>query len=641
MSYTKLTDFAVKDALLSGNPAKVIKGVEFDAEFNAIEGADALNAKLTTLVASSGSSLIGYLPAGTGAVATTVQAKLRESVSVKDFGAVGDGVINDSPAIALAFASGDKVWFPDGTYLMNSGVTKLASNVEVDFGNAKFINGGVGFLFTFGATSDTPSYTGLKVRGGWFEQADPATTDNYNYIRVAATKDFSIRDVHLKNISNGGIYVEAGCQDGLIDGCTIEGKTAYSVCRGIWLNGATASDYASQLVDTGTITRNGTAVPVYAAKNIKVSNCTVIVPNYGVYLMNTRDCAVENCYIDVSGVDATRCVAVNNYSPGAKITGNTLISDRSSTGVLVTQASDNVVIADNVFEGDFGGNRDVFVQYLAEALIQGNQFNTQSTQCVEVSMGGFALIKGNHFNKGSRTADYRCVYAHPIDAADAGGAVGDTATVLAGLVFQDNIVRYRCRGVFVDTNSYASTSGNKPAMGVVQVKNNIFMNMNLAATSAEYPLLVVTGTSANVTRYSYTGNEVLPNTAANRNTVQTSGTALYAENTETYLGNFTIDVAAGGGAITVTKIAGANYSISASRSGGDLVLTPRTIAASSGASVAVPFGFMDLGGTIYRFAVRRSGSNYQLTAYDSAGTAISLASAAASFSVLLGAVPNT
>jgi DNA/RNA endonuclease YhcR with UshA esterase domain len=38
-----------------------------------------------TLAAPSGSSLIGYQPAGTGSVATTVQTKLRESVSVFDF----------------------------------------------------------------------------------------------------------------------------------------------------------------------------------------------------------------------------------------------------------------------------------------------------------------------------------------------------------------------------------------------------------------------------------------------------------------------------------------------------------------------------------------------------------------------------
>jgi len=47
-------------------------------------------------------SLTPYLPAGTGAVATTVQTKLRESVSVKDFGAAGDGTTNDTAAIQLA-----------------------------------------------------------------------------------------------------------------------------------------------------------------------------------------------------------------------------------------------------------------------------------------------------------------------------------------------------------------------------------------------------------------------------------------------------------------------------------------------------------------------------------------------------------
>ena len=45
MSYTKVTDFASKDALLSGNPAKLVKGVEIDDEFNAIQVADALNVK--------------------------------------------------------------------------------------------------------------------------------------------------------------------------------------------------------------------------------------------------------------------------------------------------------------------------------------------------------------------------------------------------------------------------------------------------------------------------------------------------------------------------------------------------------------------------------------------------------------------
>jgi hypothetical protein len=63
-----------------------------------------------------------YTPAGTGAVATIVQAKLRESVSVKDFGAAGDGVTNDAVAIqaAINYAAplNIPIVFPGGTYIV-------------------------------------------------------------------------------------------------------------------------------------------------------------------------------------------------------------------------------------------------------------------------------------------------------------------------------------------------------------------------------------------------------------------------------------------------------------------------------------------------------------------------------------------
>jgi hypothetical protein len=49
---------------------------------------------------------------GTAQYSRTVQTKLRETVSVKDFGAVGDGVANDTVAIQAAVASGKAVFFP-------------------------------------------------------------------------------------------------------------------------------------------------------------------------------------------------------------------------------------------------------------------------------------------------------------------------------------------------------------------------------------------------------------------------------------------------------------------------------------------------------------------------------------------------
>ena len=60
----------------------------------------------------------GFLQAGTGAVTRTTQAKLRDTVSVKDFGAVGDGVANDTAAFQAALDTLKQVHVPVGDYLI-------------------------------------------------------------------------------------------------------------------------------------------------------------------------------------------------------------------------------------------------------------------------------------------------------------------------------------------------------------------------------------------------------------------------------------------------------------------------------------------------------------------------------------------
>ncbi len=86
-----------------------------------VDNIDAISI-LDTLATSGGSNLIGFIQSGTGADATTVQTKLQQTLSVKDFGAVGNGSADDTLAIqdALNAGSGRTVYFPAGTYRVSS-----------------------------------------------------------------------------------------------------------------------------------------------------------------------------------------------------------------------------------------------------------------------------------------------------------------------------------------------------------------------------------------------------------------------------------------------------------------------------------------------------------------------------------------
>lgn len=87
---------------------------EIIAEYSTV-GAD-----LATLAEGTGSSLIGFLQSGSGAIGRTVQARLRETISAKDFGAVGNGVADDTAALnaffAAVIAAKGNGYIPAGTY---------------------------------------------------------------------------------------------------------------------------------------------------------------------------------------------------------------------------------------------------------------------------------------------------------------------------------------------------------------------------------------------------------------------------------------------------------------------------------------------------------------------------------------------
>jgi hypothetical protein len=77
-------------------------GISPDASGVSFTGFKGQLGTVQNLAGDDGSDWIGFEPAGSGAIARSAQDKMRETVSVKDFGAVGDGVTDDTNAFQAA-----------------------------------------------------------------------------------------------------------------------------------------------------------------------------------------------------------------------------------------------------------------------------------------------------------------------------------------------------------------------------------------------------------------------------------------------------------------------------------------------------------------------------------------------------------
>jgi hypothetical protein len=89
---------------------------------------------LTSSIGATSADLVTYTPAGSGAVARSAASKFGDVVSVKDFGAVGDGVTDDTAAIQAAVTyvnglGGGTVYLPQGNYIITAPIS-IYSNIR-------------------------------------------------------------------------------------------------------------------------------------------------------------------------------------------------------------------------------------------------------------------------------------------------------------------------------------------------------------------------------------------------------------------------------------------------------------------------------------------------------------------------------
>lgn len=302
------------------NGAKLISGVDFSettsTSFTLTTGAqagDSIEAIAGVPLASgtvADSSQVTYTPAGAGAVARTAQAKMRDIVSVKDFGAVGDGVTNDTAALvaaAAALQSGQTLDFGNGTYLISyqgAPYNSVYGNVVMDFLNKTDI-GLVGNGATIKVVNhNIATYGGLRfanfkgckrvhIEGFNFDMTFTGVNTSPSYYPfcgaiTALDEDAATPDFNTLN------------SDFLIERCTFKLFHPY----GNWaLSGTSYGGDTNNGYKLYSIFVSGPHTPTsdqYLCRNITVKDCTWRDGHngYGIWLWAWMNCRVEGCITD-------------------------------------------------------------------------------------------------------------------------------------------------------------------------------------------------------------------------------------------------------------------------------------------------------------------------------------------------------
>lgn len=109
----------------SVSSANIVDGTIVDADVNAS--------------AAIGSTKLSFTAQGSGATARTVSSKLRDVISIKDFGAVGDGVTDDTAAFNAveALSGSSPIFMPAGRYLTTKGFYDLLNKKYEGPGQAR------------------------------------------------------------------------------------------------------------------------------------------------------------------------------------------------------------------------------------------------------------------------------------------------------------------------------------------------------------------------------------------------------------------------------------------------------------------------------------------------------------------------
>ena len=340
----------------SGTPAQVyIDGVNFS-----ILVQDSKGSLVYSLLDGTGigpnpnADDVLYDPPYVGAVQTNVGAKLAQTVSVQDFGAVGDGVTDDTDAINTALiavnaAGAVRLHFPAGVYRYQ-GVGWLGNGVVItgagrDATTIRSITASPvdGYLF------DCRGY-GSGIESMRFDALGTTQTAG-SYVWLQGAESF-IKDFHMTGDFNGILMTgnvarirHGRFQDGATNAIRIraEGGDNSQLIDDV-LMGA----QSPQVSAAGIRVRNSSALIISNTSVINQGDALLIDPTTATQGSNTADGSVfslyvNNCFFDNSDGNGIRIAATGTGSVVRCRFANVWASSSTGDGVAIINAGTGIV----------------------------------------------------------------------------------------------------------------------------------------------------------------------------------------------------------------------------------------------------------------------------------------------------------
>lgn len=468
---------------------------------------------ISTITLPIDSSTITYDPPFSGSASTNVEAKLAQTVSVKDFGAVGNGIANDTSAIQAALDTGYNVTGVSGeTYYINP-LTQSTARQVIDMRGCtlKLRPSQSSYMLTL-------SGAGAQVIGGVWDgnkAAGQSTTDAYyDHAAVNIAADYCVV-TGIKSQNSAGIGIKStGCNYALVSNNQV---VDWNV-QGIFIQSANADAYGNRIENNVVTVGQNTGVGVYITgqssspytykqKRWVVANNVVTGPT------NPAATDIGITCRAVDGVVANNVVTNCDLGISADITSRTTFTGNrvEFTGTPATGYCLEVNGADNAITGNVckGGKYGVVSSGTLSCdgnVISGNVFELQTINAI-------------YFNTitGSNTARYLAITGNVFNFASAGAF--RRAVYLTG----------DCRYSVISGNNFVgpgSGTANGRAIFFDAAYGNVQINAN-RFTGWERPVALYSASAYSYVNVSFTANDCTQDMPAESAWLSLEGSAAY------------------------------------------------------------------------------------------------------------------